>query len=311
MPPTVIVICGPTATGKTKLGVALAHAFQGEVVSADSMQLYRGMAVGTAQPTLEEREGIPHHMIAVADPGENYSAARYAREASACVEDILARGKQPIIVGGTGLYIDALLTGRDYACAPTPACRAQLQRRAETQGLPALWAELQGIDPQAAARLHPNDAKRVLRALEVWYETGETITQHDLRTRALPPRYAALTLALTYQDRQALYRRIDARVDQMLRQGLLEEVRGLLDQGLESTAMQAIGYKELVPVLRGQCELEEAVEAVKRHSRQYAKRQLTWFRRKEGIWWLELGENPDFSAAIQVSTRYLQEKGLR
>lgn len=308
-----IVICGPTATGKTKLGVALAHRFNGEVISADSMQLYRGMAIGTAQPTEAEMEGIPHHMIAVADPRETYSAARYAKEASYWVEDILSRGKQPIIVGGTGLYIDALITGRDYAAAPTPACRADLQRRAEREGLQTLWTQLQSIDPQAAERIHPNDAKRVLRALEVWYETGETITRHDQRTRSLPPRYQALTLALTYRDRQSLYARIDARVDEMLRRGLLREVQALSERNLppESTAMQAIGYKELLPVLRGACPLETAVEAVKRRSRQFAKRQLTWFRRKQGLWWLELGENPDFSEALQISTGYLLEKGLR
>lgn len=308
-----IVICGPTAAGKTKLGVALARRFDGEVVSADSMQLYRGMAIGTAQPTQAEMEGIPHHMIAVADPRETYSAARYAREASFWVEDILRRGKQPILVGGTGLYIDALLSGRDYSAAPTPACRTALQRRAEQEGLPALWEELQSIDPAAAARIHPNDAKRVLRALEVWYETGETITCHDQRTREQPPRYQAVTLALTYQDRQDLYARIDARVEQMLAQGLLEEVRALAAQDLPAgcTALQAIGYKELIPALQREVPMDEAVEAVKRRSRQYAKRQLTWFRRREGIQWLEWGKNPDFSAALQRSTDYVLEKGLR
>ena len=228
MAPPIIVVCGPTATGKTKLGVALAQRFHGEVVSADSMQLYRGMAIGTAQPTPEEMGGIPHHMLAVADPREPYSVGRYVEEAGRCLEDILRRGKQPILVGGTGLYIDSLLSGRDFSPKPPGNSRARLQARAAQEGLQALWTELQGIDPAAAARVHPNDEKRILRALEVWYDSGETISQHNQRTQAVPPRYQAVTLILNYRERQDLYARIDQRVDEMMARGLLDEAKALL-----------------------------------------------------------------------------------
>ncbi len=311
MAPPIIVVCGPTATGKTKLGVALAQRFHGEVVSADSMQIYRGMAIGTAQPTPEEMGGIPHHMLAVADPREPYSVGRYVEEAGRCLEDILRRGKQPILVGGTGLYIDSLLSGRDFSQPPGNS-RARLQARAAQEGLQALWAELQGIDPAAAARVHPNDEKRILRALEVWYDTGETISQHNQRTQAVPPRYQAVTLILNYRERQDLYARIDQRVDEMMARGLLDEAKALLANRVpqDATAMQAIGYKELLPALAGQCPLEEAVALVKLRSRQYAKRQLSWFRRNQGGKWFYLEKIPNFPALLQDSTDFVREKGV-
>ncbi len=312
MAPPIIVVCGPTATGKTKLGVALAQRFHGEVVSADSMQLYRGMAIGTAQPTPEEMGGIPHHMLAVADPREPYSVGRYVEEAGRCLEDILRRGKQPILVGGTGLYIDSLLSGRDFSPKPPGNSRARLQARAAQEGLQALWAELQGIDPAAAARVHPNDEKRILRALEVWYDTGETISQHNQRTQAVPPRYQAVTLILNYRERQDLYARIDQRVDEMMARGLLDEAKALLANRVpqDATAMQAIGYKELLPALAGQCPLEDAVALVKLRSRQYAKRQLSWFRRNQGGKWFYLEKIPNFPALLQDSTDFVREKGV-
>ena len=312
MAPPIIVVCGPTATGKTKLGVALAQRFHGEVVSADSMQLYRGMAIGTAQPTLEEMGGIPHHMLAVADPREPYSVGRYVEEAGRCLEDILRRGKQPILVGGTGLYIDSLLSGRDFSPKPPGNSRARLQARAAQEGLQALWAELQGIDPAAAARVHPNDEKRILRALEVWYDTGETISQHNQRTQAVPPRYQAVTLLLNYRERQDLYARIDQRVDEMMARGLLDEAKALLANRVpqDATAMQAIGYKELLPALAGQCPLEDAVALVKLRSRQYAKRQLSWFRRNQGGKWFYLEKIPNFPVLLQDSTDFVREKGV-
>lgn len=312
MPSKVIVVCGPTATGKTKLGVALAQRLHGEVISADSMQVYQNMAIGTAQPTAEEMAGIPHHMLSVADPREPYSVGRYVEEAGRCLEDILRRGKQPILVGGTGLYIDSLLSGRDFSPKPAGNSRARLQARAAQEGLRALWTELQGIDPAAAARIHPNDEKRVLRALEVWYDTGETITAHDRRTQGRPPRWQAVTLTLNYRDRQDLYARIDRRVDEMLERGLLEETRALLAAGVprDATALQAIGYKELIPALEGQRSLPEAVELVKRRSRQYAKRQLSWFRRNKDSEWFYLEKIPDFPALVQDSTNFLREKGV-
>lgn len=310
MPPKIVIICGPTATGKTKLGVALAKHLNGEVVSADSMQIYRHMAIGTARPSEEEMEGIPHHMMAIVDPDENYSVARYVEEASARVDDILARGKVPILVGGTGLYIDALCAGRTFsAFRPESGCRERLQEIAAQGGLPCLWKDLQGIDPEAAEKLHPNDEKRIIRALEVWYETGETITQHNRRTRAIPPRYEALTIALTYRDRQALYDRIDRRVDGMMDQGLVEEVRNLLAMGIpkECTAMQAIGYKEFVAALHGDCSLEEAARQVKQSSRRYAKRQLTWFRRNPENIWLIREDGQTSMEILESARQYLRD----
>jgi tRNA dimethylallyltransferase len=309
----VISVVGPTATGKTKLGVLLAQRYDGEVVSVDSMQLYRGMTIGTAAPTEEEQEGIPHHMIAVADPRENYSVARYVQEADACVQDILHRGKRPILVGGTGLYFDSLLRGIDFAAGTKDgACRRELQTRLEKEGIEPLLAELQAADPAAAERLSPNDTKRILRALEVWYETGETITAHDARTRALPPRYESVTFALTYAQREELRRCIDLRVDKMVEAGLLGEVETLLKGGVPptATALQAIGYKQFLAVERGEITVEEAVEEVKLRSRQYAKRQLTWLRHKEGIHWITWEKTRDFRYALQIATEICTAEGL-
>ena len=311
MPPKILVLCGPTASGKTALGVELALLTGGEVVSADSMQLYRGMDIGTAKPTAEEMRGVPHHMLDVAGPEEDYSVARYVREASACVDRILSRGKLPILVGGTGLYIDNLVAGREFA-AFSGLWREELQARARAEGLPALYRQLQEVDPQRAEKLRPNDEKRILRALEVWYETGETITDHDRRTAALPPRYDALRIGLDFTRREDLWRRIDRRVDQMMEQGLAEEVAGLLRQGLSPgcTAMQAIGYKEIAAALRGEVPLEQAVEEVKLRSRQYAKRQRTWFRREPSVRWIVWEEIPDISRGRREATAFLEGTGL-
>ena len=306
-----LVICGPTASGKTALAVALAKRTGGEVVSADSMQIYRRMDIGTAKPTAEEMDGVPHHMLDVADPGEDYSVARYVEEASACVEDILARGRLPIVAGGTGMYIDNLLAGRTFA-AFTGKWRQILQDRAAKEGIAALYRELEQVDPQRAARLHLADEKRIIRALEVWHETGETITEHDRRTAALPPRYEAARIGLTFADRADMWVRIDRRVDQMMAAGLVEEVEGLLASGVPErcTAMQAIGYKEMAAALREGRPAAEAAEEIKLRSRQYAKRQLTWFRREPSMKWITWEKIPDFSMALQNSTAYLEETGL-
>ncbi|MCC2257499.1 tRNA (adenosine(37)-N6)-dimethylallyltransferase MiaA [Intestinimonas aquisgranensis] len=309
--PKLLVICGPTASGKTALGVALAQALNGEVVSADSMQIYRGMDIGTAKPTKEEMGGIPHHMLDVADPAEDYSVARYVHDADACVRDILSRGKLPIVVGGTGLYIDNLIAGRDFAPF-TGAWREKLQARAREEGLPALHEELRRIDPDRAEKLHPNDEKRILRALEVWYETGETITAHDERTRSLPPKYDALRVCLQFSRREDMWDRIDRRVDLMMEAGLEEEVRDLLTSGVPptATAMQAIGYKEFAAALRGEEPIAQAVDEVKLRSRQYAKRQLTWFRRTPDIRWLTWENTPDLALGRQKVTAYMEEFGI-
>ena len=309
--PKLLVICGPTASGKTALGVALAQAIGGEVVSADSMQIYRRMDIGTAKPTAAEMGGVPHHMLDVADPAEDYSVARYVHDADACVRDILSRGKRPVVVGGTGLYIDNLIAGRDFAPF-TGAWREKLQARAREEGLPTLHAELRRVDPDRAEKLHPNDEKRILRALEVWYETGETITAHDQRTRSLPPRYDALRVCLNFSRREDLWARIDRRVDQMMADGLEGEVRALLASGVPpaATAMQAIGYKEFAAALRGEEPLAQAVAEVKLRSRQYAKRQLTWFRRTSGLRWVVWEKTPDLSEGRQKVTAYMEEFGL-
>ena len=310
---TVLCVVGPTATGKTKMGVALAKRFDGEVVSVDSMQLYRGMTIGTAAPTREEMEGIPHHMVAVADPAESWSAARYVHEADACVQDILRRGKLPVLVGGTGLYLDALIRGTDFAAGSQgTALRQQLQRRARQEGTEALLEELRRIDPAAAQKLHLRDEKRIIRALEVWYETGCTITEHDRQERQRPPKYNALYIGLDFLDRQDLRDRIDKRVDTMVEQGLLEEVETLLASGLprDATALQAIGYKQFLAVAEGTATRQEAIEEVKLRSRQYAKRQLTWLRRNPDIFWVRWERRPNFPEGLQKATEYLHSRGL-
>ena len=311
MPPKLIVICGPTASGKTALGVELAKSLGGEVVSADSMQIYRGMDIGTAKPTAEEMGGIPHHMIDVADPAEDFSVARYVDMAGVCVDDILSRGKLPLLVGGTGLYIDSLLSGRRFAPF-AGEIRAALQERLLREGVQPLYDELKRIDPERAQKLHLSDEKRILRALEVYYETGRTLTEHDRESQSVPPRYQAAVIFLNFADRADLWRRIDARVDQMVRDGLEDEVRRLLHRGISprATSMQAIGYKELSAALRGEEPMEAALAQVKLRSRQYAKRQITWFRRNSQAFVYNWKKIPDFNHALQASTEFITSHGI-
>ena len=311
--PKIVCVVGPTACGKTKLGVLLAQAHDGEVVSVDSMQIYRGMAIGTAAPTPEETAGVPHHMVAVAEPEENWSVAKFVREADRCIQDILARGKLPILVGGTGLYLEAVVAGRDFAAgAAGGSVRAELQRRLEREGAEPLLEELRRADPAAAQRLHIADTKRILRALEVFLETGETITAHNARTRELPKKYDATAIGLRFADRADMRALIDRRVDAMMERGLLQEVEALLARGVprSATCFQAIGYKELLRYEDGGCTLAEAVEEVKLRSRQYAKRQLTWLRRREGIHWITWEKERDFAKAFQEATEILSAQGV-
>ena len=302
----IICIAGPTASGKTALAVDLAKALNGEVVSCDSMYVYRRMNIGTAKPSVEEMDGIVHHMIDVADPDEDFSVSRYCAMAAPIVDGIVARGKTAIIAGGTGLYMDSLIRGNDFAPFPSTGMRQRLEAQADREGMEAMMNLLHSIDPESAARLHLADRKRIIRALEVYYETGETITAHNLKTQAIPPRYRPLWLGLDFADRADLYRRIDLRVDIMLRQGLLEEIRTLLASGIPSkcTAMQAIGYKEFVAALDGRRSIEEAAEEVRKGSRHYAKRQLTWFRRNRAIHWLnrtaDWTQSEILEAALQI-----------
>ena len=304
---SIICIAGPTASGKTALAVELAKELHGEVVSCDSMQVYRRMNIGTAKPTPEEMRGIPHHMLDVAEPWEDFSVSRYCELATPIVEDILSRGKTAIIAGGTGLYMDSLIQGNAFAPFPSTGVRERLEAQADAEGMEAMQAWLRSLDPDSAARLHLSDRKRILRALEVYLETGETITAHNRRTQALPPRFRPLWLGLDFADRGELYRRIDLRVDEMLRQGLLEEIRELLASGIppKCTAMQAIGYKEFVDSLQRSLPVEQAVEEVKKSSRHYAKRQLTWFRRNKALHWLTRG--PDSPEILEAARQILRE----
>lgn len=302
----IICIAGPTASGKTELSLYLAEALGGEILSCDSMQVYRRMDIGTAKPSMEERRGIVHHMMDVAEPWEAMSVGKFTDMAAPVLEDILVRGKTAILAGGTGLYMDALIRGNDFAPIPATGVRERLQERAKTEGAAVLLDELRAVDPEAAARLHVADEKRIIRALEVFLETGKTITAHNEETKKIPDRYDPCWIGLDYVNRAELYSRIDRRVDLMLEMGLMEEIRSLLAEGVppDATALQAIGYKELLPVLEGRCALEEAVAEVKQSSRRYAKRQLTWFRRNEKIRWIHKREGMDFSevsfAARQV-----------
>lgn len=305
--PKILVITGPTATGKTALGVALAKDLNGEIVSADSMQIYRRMNIGTAKVTAEEAEGVPHHMVDVADPEEDWSVAKYVEQADKCVQDILARGKLPILVGGTGLYIDSLVAGREFAENGNDGkLREELNERYDAIGGEAMLRELAECDPERAAKLSPSDKKRVVRALEVFKLTGIPISKYDEMTRAIPPRYNAVKIALSFEDREDLYSRIDKRVDIMVDLGLFEEVQTLLDSAVpeNSTAMQAIGYKEVARALHGEMSKEEAIDTIKRESRRYAKRQLTWLRRDKAIEWILWKSKPDFEIARQYSTSF-------
>ena len=301
----IICIAGPTASGKTALAVELARELNGEVVSCDSMQVYRRMDIGTAKPSLSERQGIVHHMLDVADPNEDFSVSRYCEMAAPIVDDIVARGKTAIIAGGTGLYMDALIKGNDFAPCPSTGRREELEEKAARERMEPLMAWLQQIDPEAAGRLHLSDRKRIIRALEVYLETGETITAHNLRTQSIPPKYSPLWLGIDFAERSELYRRIDLRVDVMLQMGLLDEIRQLLAEGISAdcTAMQAIGYKEFVAALRGEGTVAEAAAMVQQSSRRYAKRQLPWVRRNKNMRWLIRDREEILSAA----RRYLQE----
>ncbi len=303
----IICIAGPTASGKTALAVALAQELSGEVISCDSMQIYRRMDIGTAKPTKAEMQGVPHYMLDVAEPDEDFSVSRYCEMATPILENILSRGKIAIVAGGTGLYMDSLMRGNAFAPFPSTGMRERLEVRADAEGMEALLSELQRIDPASAQRLHLKDRKRIIRALEVYYETGETITAHNLKTQQIPPKYSPLWLGLDFEDRQDLYARIDRRVGLMLEMGLLQEIRDLLAAGIppKCTAMQAIGYKEFVAALDGEGSIEAASDQVRQSSRHYAKRQLTWFRRNEKMHWLKYGQAEGFAEILQKARQIL------
>ena len=308
-----ICICGPTASGKTALSVALAKQLHTEIISADSMQIYRGMDIGTAKPTAEERQGVPHHLLDVCAPCVAFSVARYVELADAAAQDILSRGMVPVVAGGTGLYMDALIECSTFSGDETDlSVREKYQRMAAEQGNEAVHACLAKVDPEGAERLHPNNLKRVIRALEVYEQTGMTIDAFNRLHKRPAPKYAALKIGVCPSERQTLYDRIDRRVDQMLADGLLEETKHLLDRGaLTGTAAQAIGYKELLGYLQGEAPLEDCVALLKQRSRNYAKRQLTWLKRDDNIHWIYYNNGEGLPAILQEATKYLQNHGVQ
>lgn len=312
MKQTLICIAGPTASGKTALSIALAKLLDTEIISSDSMQLYRGMDIGTAKPDMTERDGVVHHMFDVADAGENFSVARYQQMADACAQDIISRGKIPIVCGGTGLYLNALIDGSAFSGDETNLeAREKYNAIAREQGAHALHEMLRAVDPESADRIHENNVKRVVRALEVYDQTKMTIGEMNAKNKRPEPKYDAILLALCPTERQMLYDRIDRRVDQMMQLGLVEEVRHLWESGrLTGTAGQAIGYKELVPYLEGTTPLSTCVDTLKRASRNYAKRQLTWLRRDTRVHWLYYNSPEEFPAILQQATEILTARGV-
>ena len=308
----VIVVCGPTASGKTALSIALAKRLGGEVVSADSMQIYKELDIGTAKPDMAERDGVPHHMLDVVSVKDTYSVSRYEDEAAACVDDIFARGKTPIVCGGTGLYINALIKGSGFLeYDQSGETRAKVERMWDEEGPEAVMARLREVDPDSAERLHINDRKRVVRALEVFLFTGKTITQHNYETQQRPPRYDSLFIGIAPRDRQVLYDRIDRRVDIMMERGLLREVEELHRHGLMiNTAAQAIGYKELFGYLRGETSLEEGVALIKQKSRNYAKRQMTWFGGDERVNWIRYEKDEGLAYAAEKAADIVRANGV-
>lgn len=308
-----IVVAGPTASGKTSLGVELAKRLDGEVVSADSMQIYKGMDIACAMPTAEEMQGVPHHMLAFLTQGERYSVAAYCEQANRCIADIVARGKQPIVVGGTGLYISSLVDNIEFTQEATDLeLRGKLNKRLETQGAAALLEELRAVDPESAARLHENDTKRILRALELYQQTGVTITEQTKLSRLNGSPYDPLIIGLNAHEREYLYERINSRVGIMAQNGLVEEARRCLDEN-KATAAQAIGHKELMPYFSGDMTLDEALDNLRMQTRRYAKRQLTWLRRDERVRWLYIDEYADFGeladSAYKLCADFLEEGG--
>lgn len=295
-----IGVVGPTASGKTKLAVSLAFRFGGEIVSCDSMQVYRGMDVGTAKPTEQEMGGVPHHLLGVVDESDSFSVAKYVEMANEAIADIVSRSRIPIVTGGTGLYYDSLMGGIDFSLkTEDPAVRERLSHLAKRDGFEALYVRLCRLDPEAAKTIHLSNEKRILRALEMMEVSGQTVTELKRQSRQKGSPYRCLTVGLAFRSRQVLYDRINCRVDEMMESGLLDETRRLYEGGYSETASGAIGYKELFPFLTGEKSLDDCVAAVKQATRRYAKRQLTWFRRNETIKWLFVDETADFAELVE------------
>lgn len=284
----VIVICGPTASGKTALSIALAKKINGEIVSCDSMQIYEDMNIGTAKPTIEEMQGIKHYLIGYVSPEQRYSVAEYKKDAKKAIKEILEKGKVPIVVGGTGMYIDSLIYEIEYQDIKLDEqYRKQLEIEAEEKGLETLYKKANIIDEPAMQKISPTDKKRILRVLEIYHATGKTKTEQEIESRKKEVEYDYKVYALNW-ERQKLYERINKRVDMMIEQGLIEEVQAILQKYHEfPTAMQGLGYKEVVEYLKGMLTKEEMIDKIKMETRRYAKRQLTWFRKNKQTIWLQ------------------------
>lgn len=296
-----IAIVGPTASGKTSLAVELCKRLNGEAVSCDSMQIYKGMDIATAKPTEEEMQGIPHHLIGFLEPDEVFSVAKYCETAGEIIRDVHSRGKRAVLVGGTGLYYSSLVDNIEFLSEETDfAYREELKKRAETEGAQSLLDELSQIDPEAAKKLHANNLGRIIRALEIYKTTGKTITMQNEASRLNPSPYNVVAICLDSADRQFLYDRINLRVDLMLEAGLLEEAKEFFDKPLGRTAKQAIGYKELNPYFSGEKTLDECIDNLKMQTRRYAKRQLTWFRRDEKIRFINIDEYSDKESLVNA-----------
>lgn len=306
-------VCGPTASGKTSLSIELAKALDGEIVSCDSMQIYKGMEIGTAKPTAEEMQGVPHYLLGFCDPREVFSVVDFTSRAGEAIRDITARGKRPFLVGGTGLYARSLLRAVPFTeNSRDDAVRASLQAEFEKEGIDGIYARLKEVDPESAEQIHPNNTKRVIRAMEYYLTAGEPFSAQAKASKLVESDYDYLMLCLDFRDREVLYDRINLRVDIMLQSGLLEEARRYYETYGTSgvTSVQAIGYKELFPYFDGRCTLDEAVENIKRETRRFAKRQLTWFRREENTVWLYVDDYSDaeelIAAAIGLARHHFE-----
>lgn len=286
--PKVVVICGPTASGKTALSIELAKKINGEIISSDSMQIYKDMDIGTAKPSKEEMRGIKHYMLDFVEPNKRYSVADFKKDAEKAIEDILEKGKVPIVVGGTGLYVDSLIYGIEYQDIKfDEQYRKELENRAEQEGLESLYNEAKQIDPQAMEKISANDQKRILRVLEIYKATGKNKTEQEIESRKNGIKYDYKVFAIN-MDREKLYDRINKRVDIMIEQGLIQEVQDLLGKYEEfPTAMQGLGYKEVVEYLQGKISKEEMIDKIKMETRRYAKRQITWFKKNKQTIWIE------------------------
>lgn len=308
--PLAVALVGPTASGKSSLAVKIAKHLTGEVVSADSMQIYKHMDIATAKVTAEEMQGVPHHLIDFVEPWESFSVAEYKALALSCIGDIVRRGKLPVLAGGTGFYVDTVINNTSFLDYEKTDIRKKLLLRAENEGVEALWNELSKVDKESAEKIHKNDLKRIVRALELYSATGKTMTEQRRLSHLEESGYSFCLIGLTAENRQFLYDRIDRRVDLMLKNGLLEEAKSFFELEHSQTAKQAIGYKELKPYFDGVLTLEEATENLKRETRRYAKRQLSWFRRNENINWLYIDKESEetlFIKSLEIIENFIEK----